>query len=128
MPRSIHEEWTAFCRARQIEPGTVFRSLIHHFLLAPARPSNTGSRWLRNGVIVPIPWPRKKALRARTRITRGAQVAFDTHADEWNVPPMALARGILGDFLEGKIPRVKMVAFSELWGDADRYLHPEKFR
>ncbi len=128
MPRSIYDEWRAFCTARQVEPGTVFRSIIHHFLLHPARPPYTQS-WIFRGRLVSMgPWSSKgHEPRARTRVTRGAQIALDTHADSWNLRPAALMRGLLIDFLEGKILKMKMIAFSELWGDPDRYLHPEKF-
>lgn len=130
MPRPIHTEWREFCKARQVEPGTVLRSLIHHFLLFPTRPSNTGKKWLSHGKIVPMAWTvnEEVGLKAQTRITRGAQIALDTHADAWGIGPAAILRGLLTDFLEGKILRMKMVAFSELWGDADRYLHPEEFK
>lgn len=130
MPRSLHAEWREFCAARQVEPGTVFRSIIHHFLLDPKRPSSTSRKWIYRGKVLPMDWMKKEhlKLKARARITRGAQIALDTHADAWGVPPSAVLRGLLMDFLEGKILRMKMVAFSELWGDAERYLHPEKFK
>ncbi len=130
MPRSLHAEWREFCASRRVEPGTVFRSIIHHFLLAPQRPSNTSRQWLYRGKILPMAWMKQEEikLRAQTRITRGAQIALDIHADAWGVPPTAVLRGLLTDFLEGKILKMKMVAFSELWGDAERYLHPEKFK
>lgn len=130
MPRSIHAAWREFCKSRQVEPGTVFRSIIHHFLLAPSRPTNTTSKWIFRGKLVTIDWMNKAEVgfKARARIPRGAQIALDTHADRWNTEPAAILRGLLTDFLEGKILRMKMVAFSELWGDPDRYLHPEKFK
>jgi hypothetical protein len=125
MPRNVHVDWLLLCKALRVAPGTVFRSLIHHFLLDPKRPVVTSKTWLYRGETIPITGGLQ--LPARARVTRGAQVALDYHADLWNVSPTSLARGILTDFLEGRVKRLKIIGFGELWGDPDRYLHPEKF-
>lgn len=126
MPKEVHRDWLELCAALRVESGTVLRSLIHHFLLTPKRPTVTAERWYYRGRTLTA--GRNSRFLVRTRVTRGAQVALDTHADLWNVKPMGVARGIVTDFLEGRTMKIKMVAFDALWGDADRYLHPEKFK
>lgn len=126
MPPPIWKIWLELCGLLQIEAGTVFRSLIHHFLLRPERPKTTARTWVYRGQIYPLTHDRQ-VRRPRCRVTRGAQMALDTHADSWNVTPTALMRGLLTEFLEGRTKQLKIVSFGELWGDPERYLHPEKF-
>ncbi len=125
MPRNVHTDWLKLCGALRVIPGTAFRSLLHRFLLDPKRPIVTAKTWLYQGQVIPI--ADRLQLPACARLTRGAQVALDHHADLWNISPTALARGVLIDFLEGRVKKLKIVGFGELWGDPDRYLHPEKF-
>lgn len=127
MPTAIRDPWRATCKALRLEPATVFRSLVHHFLLQPARPPHASPTWIYRGEIYRLPHAHEHPP-IQTRITRGAQVALDTHADSWNLTPTGLIRGILIEFLEGRTQKLKIVTFAELWGDPDRYLHPEKFR
>ncbi len=126
LPIEIKGDWLEVCGHLRVEQSTVLRSLIHHFLLDPKRPSVTSRRWFYRNK--PVKAQRKGSLCVTTRITRGAQIALDTHADLWNVTPSGVVRGLVKDFLEGKTMRLKMVTFDGLWGDQDRYLHPEKFK
>jgi len=125
MPKTIHTDWIELCKVVRVEPATVLRSLLHYLLVEPKRPTVTSGRWLYRGKVIHT--PRGTNRLARTRITRGAQVALDHHADLWSVSPTAVIRGVVTDFLEGHTKRFRVVAFGELWGDPDRYLHPERF-
>src|SRR5580692_7533517 len=104
MPKSVHADWVELCKAFRVIPGTVFRSLLHHFLLDPKRPPVTTKAWLYRGKVISIPG-KSARLHATARITRGAQVALDYHADLWSITPTTLARGVLTDFLEGRVSR-----------------------
>jgi hypothetical protein len=126
MPKEVYKDWVEVCSALRVEPGTVLRSIIHHFLLNPKRPTVTAGQWLYRNK--PLRTSRKSRFLARTRLTRGAQVALDTHADLWNVTPTGVLRGVVTDFLEGRTMKFKMVTFETLWGDPERYLHPENFK
>lgn len=128
MPKSVHRDWLEVCGALRVEPSVVLRSLIHHFLLSPRRPTVTAPSWFYHGEQLPTALRKGPRQGAKTRIPRGAQIALDHHADGWGVSPSAVARGVVTDFLEGRIQRIKMVAFAELWGDPDRYLKPEEFK
>jgi len=128
LPKPIEADWVAICRTLRVHRGTILRSLVHHLLVTPARPRVTSESWVYRGEVLRIQSGGKGLARARARITRGAQIALDHHADSWNVTPTAVIRGIITDFLEGRTHKLKVIAFSELWGDPDRYLHPEKFR
>jgi hypothetical protein len=98
----------------------VLRSLIQHFLLTKTRPTTTGQTLLYQRQLHKIkPTGRQHA---KTRITRGAQIALDHYADLWNVTVTGIVRGIITDFLEGRTLRLQLVAFSAMWGDAARYL------
>lgn len=125
MPPAVFSDWVLLCQALRVTPSTVLRSLVQHFLLDPKRPTVTGRTWVYRGKTEIIHHVDRR--RAKTRLTRGAQVALDYHADRWSVPPSGVVRGVLTEFLEGRIRRFKVVSFGELWGDPDRYLHPEKF-
>jgi len=126
LPKKANEDWVLLCKALRVQRGTVLRSLLHRFLLDPKRPQVTATAWVYRGEVIHV--PRVPQLIARARLTRGAQVALDWHADRWGISPTALTRGILIDFLEGRTARLKIIGFGELWGDPDRYLYPEKFK
>jgi hypothetical protein len=126
IPPAIRKDWVEMCAALKLEPSTVLRSLIHQFLSNPLRPQLTSSTWLYRGAVQRVKKGHECPM-VRTRITRGAQQALDTHADNWSVTPTGIIRGLLTDFLEGRTKKLKIVSFAELWGDPDRYLHPENF-
>lgn len=121
----IQKLWDDLRKTLGLETATLLRSLLHHFLLHPVRPKNLSKTWVYHGKIYRGPRTKTQLI---TRLTRGAQVAFDTHASEYDVPPTALARGLVIECLEGRTQKLKIVSFRELWGDPERYLHPEKFR
>ncbi len=130
MPGPVHTDWQEYVRVLRTSPSTLFRSLVHSFLLAPIRPTTTTRSWLYRGGTYQLESSglRRKRQGVVTRITRGAQIALDHHASLWNVPPTYIARGLIVDLLEGRaLRRLKIVTYPELWGDPDRYLHPEKF-
>ena len=127
MPRSIWKDWVEVCKTLRVESGTALRSVLHAFLLDPKRPTSTAQAWVYRGKKV-VRLPKDVGIGPKTRIPRGAQIALDHHADSWGVSPSAVVRGAVIDFLEGRVRRIKMVAFAELWGDPDRYLKPEEFK
>lgn len=126
MPPSIDKVWRDTCQVMGLARATVLRSLIHHFLLHPTRPAVTAQTWLYRGKVCPITHAKMLAP-AQTRITRGAQIALDAHAETWRVTTTGVVRGVITEFLEGRLRKFKIVSSGEIWGDADRYLHPEKF-
>lgn len=132
-PPAVHRIWHAYRKILHLNSGAVLRSLVHHFLQNPARPTTTSESWHLGGKVYKLEGRslgdhRKNYPNICTRITRGAEVALDHHAAEWNVPPTTVIRGLVVDLLESRVKRLVIVGYPELWGDPDRYLHPEKFR
>lgn len=126
MPPPIRQAWVEACQALRLESSTLLRSLVQRFLLDPQRPKLTSRTWQYRDQIFRLTRKRQGPA-AKTRVTRGMQIAMDTHADRWNVTSSGVVRGIILDLLEGRTTKLKIVSFGELWGDPDRYLHPEKF-
>ncbi len=124
MPAEIRKHWQALCQELQLMPSTIIRSLLHQFLLTKKRPQSIAAWWIYKGKVVHVA---RGLVPAKTRVSRGAAIALRHYADEWGVSSEAIARGLVGDLLEGRLKGFRPVAFSELWGDPDRYLHPEKF-
>lgn len=125
IPPIVHRDWVLFCGELRVLSSTVLRSIVHHFLLTREKPSTIAPFWNYRGKRYPAgddigPF-------VHTRVTRGAQVALHHYSTEWSVTTRALVRGLVTDMLEGRIRGFRPVAYSELWGDPDRYLHPEKF-
>jgi hypothetical protein len=122
MPPRVHAPWTALCKALGVSSAMLLRSLIQQFLITGKRPTTIGKTWLYRGELHHIkPTGR---LHAKTRITRGAQIALDDHADRWNTTATGIVRGIITDLLDrdtGPL-RLKIVTFAEMWGDPERYL------
>jgi hypothetical protein len=127
VPLVLKQIWLECCGIMRLEPGALFRSLLHRFLLKPERPQYIGTGWMFKGKRYVTVRAKRECSQIVTRITRGAQVALDTLADNWDTTPTALARGVVTEFLEGRTQKLKIVTFRQLWGDPDRYLHPEKF-
>jgi hypothetical protein len=122
MPPAVHRDWMAFCSALHVSSSALLRSLIHHLLVTKKRPTTTAPSWLYRGKVHRIkPTGR---LHAKTRVTRGVQVALDRYADLWCVKPTAILRGLITDMLLARRPPegLQVVAFSELWNDPARYL------
>jgi hypothetical protein len=126
-PPAVHKDWLQYLKVIRISSGALLRSLVHHFLLDPIRPTTTTPSWHYRGEIYQLKISEGRLSSIPTRITRGAEVALDHHALLWNVSPTSVLRGLVIDLLEGRTKRLKIVGYSELWGDPDRYLHPEKF-
>ena len=97
---------------------------MQQFFLVPVRPKLTAKTWLYRGSIHRVT-KKGGCPSARTRITRGAQIALDRHAEHWRVTATGIVRGIITDFLEGRTTKLKIVNYAELWGDPERYPHPE---
>jgi hypothetical protein len=98
---------------------------VHQFLEGGApRPTTLSPSWQYRGTVYQVA---RHDYQATSRVTLGARAAFDHYAAIWGVRPMTIARGLMTDLLEGRVRKLRIVAFSELWGDPDRYLHPEKF-
>lgn len=125
MPEPMRNIWHAWLRTLRVSTGALLRSLIHHFLLTGQRPVTTSRSWHYKGAVYKITIDVGKKL--ETKITRGAETALDHYADLWGVTATAILRGLVVDLLEGRVQKLKVIAYTELWGDPDRYLHPEKF-
>lgn len=125
MPPAVAKDWLAFCGELRLVQSAVLRSLVHHFLSTRSPPRATPPSWIYRGVVHPMPVGTRNY---KTRVTRGAQAALEHRATEFSVSKEAILRGLITDVLEGHLRRFRPVAYSELWGDADRYLHPEKFK
>lgn len=124
LPAAVRKDWIAFRTKLRLGDSTLLRSMIHHLLSTRARPQSVSATWLYRGIVYK---QSRTDPRAVTRITRGAQIALDTYAREWRTTSNGITRGLMIDALEGRLQRFKIIAYSELWGDPDRYLHPEKF-
>lgn len=131
MPPVVAQALKEYLGVLRIGASTWIRSLIHHFLSTGApRPTTTSARWHYQGVVHCIPFEKGMVppLYTTTRITRGVQIALDYHADTWGVTSTGIVRGLMTDALEGRVQgKFRIVSYSELWGDPERYLHPEKF-
>jgi hypothetical protein len=122
MPPAVHRDWMEFCSALHVSSSALLRSLIHHLLVTRKRPTTTAPSWLYQGCTHRIkPTGR---LHAKTRVTRGAQIALDHYADLWRVKPTAILRGLITDMLHARrLPLgLQIVAVSALWNDPARYL------
>jgi hypothetical protein len=127
MPQVVHRAFKEYVGTLQIGSGALLRSLIHHFLSTGApRPTTTSGSWHYQGVTYHI--ARGPMPAADTLLTRGVASALDHYANLWGVTATGIVRGLVTDALEGRVKgRFRIIAFSELWGDPERYLHPEKF-
>jgi hypothetical protein len=121
MPPKIHEEWSTFCRVTGLKSSVLLRSLVHDFLPSGSGPRTIGRSWLYGGERFKI--KPSGRLHAKTQITRGAEIALEHRAKLLNVTTTGIVRGIIVDLLEGRGPtRLRVVRFSELWGEAAWYL------
>jgi len=121
MPPKIHEDWSTFCSVTRLKSSVLLRSLVHDFLLTRSRPRNIGRSWQYGGERLKI--KPKGRFHAKTQITRGAESALEHYAKLWDVTTTGIVRGIIVDLLEGRGPtRLRVVRFSELWGEVARYL------
>ncbi len=129
-PPEVHQYWMDFCAARQVAAAVFLRSLVHHFLLSGAPPEKPllKKEWTFRGGSWPLPRLPANRRILHTRVTRGAQIAVDHYAEEWRVDASTILRGLVTGAIEGRVPRLQLVALSELWNDPARYLHPERFR
>ncbi len=126
MPKEIFRDWRQYCAALRITTSALLRSLVHHFLVAGGpRPKSISKGWHYRGAVLRITHSGFEDISAR--ITLGAEQALNHYAELWGVNSMAIVRGLVTDVLEGRVTKLRIVAFSELWGDPERYLHPEKF-
>ena len=121
MPAAVHAAWTEFYKTLRITPSALLRSLIHHFFGTKQRPRTIGKTWRYKGRLHTI--KPKGRLHAKTRITRGAQIALDHYAEHWNTTATGIVRGLITDMLEGhSLPkRLRIIGFAEMWGDPARY-------
>lgn len=127
MPKPILTAFQEYLGVLRISASALVRSLVHHFLSAGGpRPTTTTPAWHYQGKIYHMTHVTKPSI--EIKITRGSHVALDHYATAWGVTATGIVRGLVTDALEGRVKgRFRIVAFSELWGDPDRYLHPEKF-
>ena len=122
---AIQADWNLVRDRLRVQDGALLRSLIHHFLQHPQRPKRLSPKYVYRGVVYKNP---PKLYRLVTRIPRGAAEALDVLASRWNATRISILKGVITEFLEGRIERFQVVAFKEMWGDPDRYLHPERFQ
>lgn len=125
MPPEIRKAWLEYVAVLQITSSALLRSLVHHFLLTGDRPQSISRSWKYRGQVYKIKLSGNAEVSAS--ITLGADVALSHYAALWGVKAMAILRGLVTDLLEGRVKKLRIVAFSELWGDPDRYLRPELF-
>jgi hypothetical protein len=127
LPPEILKAWKEYHTALRIASGALLRSLVHHFLLAGApRPQVLTRSWRYQGQVYRI--KERGNSEAVARVTLGALTALDHYAELWGVKPMCVVRGLMTDLLENRVTKLRIVGYGELWGDPDRYLHPEKFK
>lgn len=126
LPPEIERDWRAYLAVLGIKSAALLRSLVHHFLVAGGpRPTSIARSWCYRGQVIQM--KESGTPQHRARITLGAETALIHYAELWGVKAMAVVRGLIIDLLEGRVTKLRIVAFGELWGDPDRYLHPEKF-
>lgn len=127
MPPVILAAWRAWVSTLKISSSALIRSLVHHFLLSGQRPITIDHGWLYRGVTYRATGE-EHDRKVITRVTRGARTALEHYADLWHVDVTRIVRGLMVDLLEGRVQRLKIVAYGEMWGDPKRYLEPEAFR
>lgn len=127
LPPEILKAWCEYHETLRVASGALLRSLVHQFLLAGGpRPQVLTRPWRYQGHVYHV-----KAHgnpEANARVTIGARAALDHYAGLWRVSTQCIVRGLVTDLLEGRVTKLRIVGYGELWGDPDRYLHPEKFR
>lgn len=126
LPPSVLADMDEYVRVLRVSKAVLFRSLIHRFLLHPERPTVLSRSWLYRGERHKTNMKLSKSFMV-ARLTLAAVAALEHHARSWNIPVTHLLRGLMIDFLEGRTKQIQMIGFRELWGDPERYLHPEKF-
>lgn len=127
LPPEILKAWTEYHETLRVVPGALLRSLVHQFLMAGGpRPQVLTPSWRYQGRVYRM--NDRNDPEAVSRVTLGARVALDHYAKLWAVSAQCIVRGLVTELLEGRIKKLQIVGFREIWGDPDRYLHPEKFR
>lgn len=127
LPVTVYVDWKEYLRVLRVSGAALLRSLLHRALLSGVKPASAGAHWMYQGKRHMGEGQRVTEM-AETRVTRGLMAALDHQSAHWNMPPSHIVRGVILDFLEGRTKKLQIVAFRELWGDPERYLHPESFR
>jgi hypothetical protein len=125
MPEAISRDWKQSCLELGVNGAMLLRSLIFRLLTTHEKPTQILDRWVYQGKVHTVPRGRFPAV--RTWVPPGAEVAFDRLAREFRCRAPALLRGLILDYLGGRVTRLRVVTYLEMPGDPDRYLHPERF-
>lgn len=128
-PQSIHAEWLSYCRARDMTPTSMLRSVIHTLLSGPEQPRWVGRTWRYHGKRVPMSGYvkyRKAAKKwpyvTKAKIPLGARRALNRRAGALGCTPSALVRGAIADLLEGRTRRLSIVSSAQaMWDDEGKY-------
>lgn len=130
-PEVVARVWEHVCDREQIRSSALMRSLVHTYLLGSWEPQWINRSWRWRGRIYRVPaekyhqehhaaWPHRK----RTFISPGALQALKRRAEYKSTSQRAILRGLMLEFLEGRVKRLQIVSTQQMWNDPDRYWSP----
>jgi len=127
MPKTVHEDWLAYCKTRDLPGSVVIRSLVQTLLSGPDNPSWIGRSWRYRGRMLTLTGSKQFLTRGwpynvKTDVSEGAARALAVRATNLGCTPTALVRGAVIDLLEGRTKRLNIVNSPDaMWDDETRY-------
>jgi len=123
-PQVIYESWLAHCQVRQVPPFTMLRSLIHAHLLQEQPPTWIGRGWNWEGRILSCEGRATSEgsdWQTTTRIGAGAAQSLALRVRDLHTNRESVVRGILLDYLAGRVAEPPLITSSLQMFDVHRY-------
>lgn len=126
LPREVHDDWKAYCKARDLTTDVLLRSLVHHVMSRPP-PSEFPSFCIYKGKRLKLCRDRngttgRFSTSLASRISPGAHQALVRRARNRSMSIAAIMRAAVIELLEGRIKKLHIVAYPrDMWGDPARY-------
>lgn len=124
--REMKEHIKSYCEARHVEPSTLARSLVHHYLRSTWEPAQITNIWhVRDFVGNRSP---VKEANVHTAITQTAKVAFNLRAKALGVSGTKLLRALLSETMNGDFAQpgtLRYLSKGQMFSDIQKYVVPE---
>lgn len=127
-PEEIFPVFVEAAKIKGFENSELVRSIIHTLLLGPDNPRWCARGWYYQGHMYRIRAATRLQYRCKSHITRGADVALGLRARQLGVTRIALVRGAVIDFLEGRMNVICHTDLEHMWDDPRRYWTGELIR
>lgn len=127
LPPVVKNDWVVYCQSRNIEGGTLLRSLINRALLTGENPALNVCRfqgWIYRGKqerLDRMPGY-KREFRVRSTLPRGAAQALAKRCQNLKVSRTGFLRGLVLDLLEGRTTKLLLVSVQSMSGDPASYI------